>query len=342
MADIFVSYRKDDHALAERLVVALRAAGKSVWWDEALNPTQAWDAMIEREIAAARYVIVLWTPRSVQSDWVRSEAHYAQDHGKLVPVIGEACTLPLAFMLRQAVDLSAGPFDDSSPQWRKLIGWLTRTPSEVAADDPRAEGPAATPVKAPTGELWLGPARRRTLALGGLAAAVLAGAAVVLAWGHLGAKPPQPAVVVDPLVLTNAKGLPESFAKDVSDEMFTSFSSSSRISPVVGDGKRRLNAYQLAGDIVTAGDKVQVFPKLYAPDIDAPVMTLKLEFSASAKNLPFAVGLVLANLTRCVATASDSIGSKLTSLPAPAFGPWSHFCQQLYVGPPERHWPAGR
>ncbi len=56
MADIFLSYKKEDRAVAERLVGALRATGKSVWWDDALNPAQAWDAMIEREIAAARVV----------------------------------------------------------------------------------------------------------------------------------------------------------------------------------------------------------------------------------------------------------------------------------------------
>ena len=84
-----MSYRKDDRPIAERLVTALRAAGKSVWWDDALAPTEAWDAMIEKEIAAAKVVLVLWTPRSVQSDWVRSEAHYAQDHHKLIPVLVE-------------------------------------------------------------------------------------------------------------------------------------------------------------------------------------------------------------------------------------------------------------
>ena len=31
MADIFLSYKKEDRAIAERLVAALRVAGKSVW-----------------------------------------------------------------------------------------------------------------------------------------------------------------------------------------------------------------------------------------------------------------------------------------------------------------------
>ncbi len=336
MADVFVSYKKEDRPLAERLVAALRAAGKSVWWDEALNPTQAWDAMIEREIAAARHVIVLWTPRSVQSDWVRSEALYAQDHGKLIPVIGEACTLPLAFRLRQAVDLSAGALDDSNPQWAKLVDWISGSLDHDAAGVSEATAATSAPLpgNAAPSERWLGPARRRGVAIGALVAVVAAvGLGFVLLRGHLGGPAPQPAVVIDPLVTANAKGLPPSFAKDVSDEMFAGFSSSSRISPVLGDGARRPKAYQLTGDVVTAGDKVQVFAKLYAPAIDAPVMTLKLEEPADGKNLPLKFGLTLAALTRCVATASDSIGSKLTTLPPAAFGPWSRFCQQTFVGP---------
>lgn len=334
---MFVSYKKEDRAIAERLVAALRAAGKSVWWDDALNPNQAWDAMIEAEIAASKHVIVLWTPRSVQSDWVRSEAHYAQDHGKLVPVMIERCSLPIAFMLRQAVDLSSGQFDDGNPQWRRLIGWLEGAVPEAAPGpvEREAAARAAAPVKALTGERWLGPARRPSLAIGGAAAMVVALlAALFLFRADLGfGAPPQPDVVVDPLTATNPGALPPGFAKAVSDEMFAGFSSSSRISPVQGDGARRPKAYQLTGDIAPGGDTIRVFAKLFAPRLDAPVMTIKLEHPASDKAAAQEFGLELAKLTRCVATASDSIGSKLTTLPAEAFGPWAKFCQQDIIGP---------
>lgn len=41
----------------------------------------------------------------------------------------------------------------------------------------------------------------------------------------------------------------------------------------------------------------------------------------------------LARLTRCVATASDSNGSKLATLPIEALEPWARFCQQAFIGP---------
>lgn len=344
MAEIFLSYKKEDRAVAERLVTALRAAGQSVWWDDALNPGQAWDAMIEREIAASRHVIVLWTPRSVGSDWVRSEAHYAQDHGKLVPVMIERCELPIAFMLRQAVDLSTGVFDASNPQWQRLLGWIegeaAHDPAHAAPGDsgttlpPAAAALAAVPVKALSGERWLGPAKRPTLAIGlGVLALLLVGLFMLrgsLGWG----KSIQPDVVVDPFAV-HAAGLPAGFADSLSNEMFNGFSTSSRISPVNGDGKRRPHAYQLTGDISTEGDKILVIAKLFVPDAEAAVTTIKFDQPRSNPIAARLFGLELAEFTRCVATASDSNGSKLVVLPPEAIAPWARFCQQINRGTDE-------
>lgn len=132
MSDVFVSYKKEDWQLAERLVTALRTEGFQVWWDDGLTPRTAWDAMLEQEIAAASAVVVLWTPRSISSEWVRTEAHYGQDRGKLVPVMLEACTPPIAFMLRQTVNLTAWHSDRSDREWRKLLTWI----ADLAATKP--------------------------------------------------------------------------------------------------------------------------------------------------------------------------------------------------------------
>jgi hypothetical protein len=52
---------------------------------------------IENEIAASKVVVVLWSPRSVGSRWVRGEAETAAEGGKLIPVKIAECRLPLAF-----------------------------------------------------------------------------------------------------------------------------------------------------------------------------------------------------------------------------------------------------
>lgn len=144
VADVFISYKKEDRDRAEGVVAGLRADGFSVFWDEGLTPKEAWDAMLEQEIGVAGSVLVLWSPRSINSEWVRTEAHYGQDRGKLVPVMIESCTLPLAFMLKQTVDLSRWSGDRGDRQWRKLQSWIADLVSTKpgAANIPQALGAA--------------------------------------------------------------------------------------------------------------------------------------------------------------------------------------------------------
>jgi hypothetical protein len=130
VADVFVSYKREDAAIAGRVVAALEESGVSVWWDDGITPRQAWDTEIELAISAASTVVVLWSPRSVTSDWVRTEAHYGKDRGKLVPVIVEPCTIPIAFTLTQTVNLANWNGNRDDRQWRKL---LTRAPCSAMA-----------------------------------------------------------------------------------------------------------------------------------------------------------------------------------------------------------------
>ena len=125
MADVFISYKREDRAHAERVATALRLEGFTVWWDDRLTPEKAFDELIEGEISQASVVLVLWSPQAAQSSWVRSEAHYGNDRGRYVPVWIEMCELPLAFRLKQTIDLSGwdGARDDRN--WHKLTGWLT-------------------------------------------------------------------------------------------------------------------------------------------------------------------------------------------------------------------------
>ncbi|HEV7672860.1 MAG TPA: SUMF1/EgtB/PvdO family nonheme iron enzyme [Thermoanaerobaculia bacterium] len=145
MSDVFVSYKKEDFPIAEPVVNSLRAQGLSVWWDENLTSRSSWDAEIEQEISSAAAVVVLWTPRSVESEWVRIEAHYASERGKLIPVMLETCTIPLAFLLRQTVNLSAWHAEADHRHWRKLLAWIGDLTGARSAPSGRTPHGAATP-----------------------------------------------------------------------------------------------------------------------------------------------------------------------------------------------------
>jgi hypothetical protein len=84
MADVFISYAKTARPQTEGLAIFLAGEGYSVWWDAALLSGDSFRSVILKELDAAKAVIVIWTPASVQSEWVISEAERAAAAGKLI------------------------------------------------------------------------------------------------------------------------------------------------------------------------------------------------------------------------------------------------------------------
>ena len=87
MADIFVSYKKSDEAKVEPIVRFFERHGMSVFWDTRIDSGERWDSVLEREISAAKCIVVVWTADSVSSRWVRTEADEGLERGNLVPLL---------------------------------------------------------------------------------------------------------------------------------------------------------------------------------------------------------------------------------------------------------------
>jgi hypothetical protein len=106
MADIFVSYARSDRHLTARIVNLLEHHGWSVWWDTRIDVGETWDAVIEREIGIATCIVVIWSPTSVNSRWVRVEALEGLERKILVPIVINGAQPPLAFKLVQSIDFA--------------------------------------------------------------------------------------------------------------------------------------------------------------------------------------------------------------------------------------------
>lgn len=144
MADVFLSYARADRSRAEPIVRLLEAQDWSVWWDKRLKGGEQWDEVIETEIRAARCVLVVWTPASIASRWVKTEANYGLGRGILVPVVLDNARPPLAFSLTQAIDLTTWIEDTESDGSRHLISDVRAMLAASPAD--ADEGvPAAVP-----------------------------------------------------------------------------------------------------------------------------------------------------------------------------------------------------
>lgn len=105
MADIFISYAKEDRRKAEFLANALVAEGWTVWWDFELIGGKPWSEEIERELAKAGCVLVLWSVAGVRSQFVRDEARRALNRGALVQALIERVTPPIGFGEEQHLDI---------------------------------------------------------------------------------------------------------------------------------------------------------------------------------------------------------------------------------------------
>jgi adenylate cyclase len=121
MADVFVSYSRSDKARVAPLVAAIKAKGWSVWWDPSIAAGQQFDDQIETELQAACAVLVVWTPTSVTSRWVRGEARDAAERDILVPVRFENARLPIDARAIQTTDLDDWGEDPGSGAFQELL-----------------------------------------------------------------------------------------------------------------------------------------------------------------------------------------------------------------------------
>jgi hypothetical protein len=121
MADVFISYAREDRLAAQRVAGALQRHGWSVWWDADIPPGKAWDELIERELASASCTVVLWSATSLRKGWVKAEAAEALARGVLVPVLIENVTPPLAFRHVQAAPLADWRTDDDHGGFQGLL-----------------------------------------------------------------------------------------------------------------------------------------------------------------------------------------------------------------------------
>jgi len=124
--DIFISYARQDRPAARIFAECFQEEGFSVWWDASLHSGETFDEVIEQRLRDAKAVVVLWSPRSVASRWVRAEATLADRRNKLVPAIIEACDRPIIFELTHAAELADWHGDRNDARWQNFVEDLHR------------------------------------------------------------------------------------------------------------------------------------------------------------------------------------------------------------------------
>ena len=114
--EVFVSYAHEDVATAEGIAIRLGMERWSVFWDRQIPVGLTWDDIVEKALDSSKCVVVLWSSKSRDSDWVRIEANEGAERGILAPALLEEIKIPLRFRRIQAAN---------------LIGWTPQAPDTV-------------------------------------------------------------------------------------------------------------------------------------------------------------------------------------------------------------------
>lgn len=168
MADVFLSYAREDTVRAEQVAKGLTAAGLNVFWDNEIPPGTTWADYIEQKLTQSKALIVLWSEHSTKSQWVREEARMGRDKGVLIPVSIDSAQPPFGFGEVQAANLANWNGEADHPNWRRFVDAVQNAarqerPAPQPAPLPRTAQPPATPPQQQSG--WSAPPPQAAAAL---------------------------------------------------------------------------------------------------------------------------------------------------------------------------------
>lgn len=114
MAHVFISYARRDIQYVLRLAEFLTNQSIDVWYDLRTEPAAAWLPTIAEKIETCGAFVVVVTPHSNDSSWVRRECQHAEDHGRLiVPLWLTGDELPIQLKDIEAVPVPGGRMPDT-------------------------------------------------------------------------------------------------------------------------------------------------------------------------------------------------------------------------------------
>jgi len=116
MPRVFISHSSEDRGFVEREIVSLlRRKGIPTWYStDDISSASEWETTIRAGLQSCDWFLIVLSPRSLASPWVKAELQWAFDNrsGRIVPVLMEPCR-PADFHLLlgsiQHVDYTRNP-----------------------------------------------------------------------------------------------------------------------------------------------------------------------------------------------------------------------------------------
>jgi tetratricopeptide (TPR) repeat protein len=312
MADIFVSYAREDVAWVEKLNRALEAQGYRVWWDRDLATGVRYLKETEAQLREARATVVVWSKASIDSHWVADEAALARDLGRLVPISKDGTMPPLGFGQYQATDFSRwnGGAGEPLPVLLKALAERTQLAEPaVAPKRPVAKSDRRVPI------------------------AIAAGAALLLiaagAWWWL-----RPAPTAAHSMLVRLAGfqllsadLPATTGATVDAEIEAAFNADGvvGVSTASAPAPGAAPAYALGGTIQRDGQTIRVITRLTNERSGATIWSDTFNYEGNElSRVPRHIAVDAGNVVRCGLFGASTYHKPL---PDAVLSDYMQFCQ---------------
>jgi hypothetical protein len=120
MQKIFISYSRKDIDFVRKLAGDLEKAGYDVWWDITdLRGGDDWVRQIPEAIRLSQFFLVVLTPDSAESEWVRKEYTQALSlRKKIIPIMLVTGAVPFALNTINFINFARGEYTDN---YKKLL-----------------------------------------------------------------------------------------------------------------------------------------------------------------------------------------------------------------------------
>ena len=254
MAKLFLSYAREDAEKARQLTRLLKAEGHNVWWDDTIKGGESFSREIEQALANADAVLVLWSQDSVQSSWVRDEAAFGRDAGKLVPLNLDQTAPPLGFRQLQSIDLTGWSGRRKPARFDRLIQSIAAVAGREIESEPQPRQPRIRTYSAL--------ARTGTMASAGLL--VLAVGGLALWWGNHG---PSYTVAVVPSASMGDRNMNRTYAASIGSDIATLLAARAQNASVLdaSAGEPRGDDFRFNVAVAAHGPAVEASASLSVP-----------------------------------------------------------------------------
>ncbi len=321
MARVFLSYSRQDLAIASKLAADLERLGHDMWWDRHLHGGARFASEIEAALERSDAVVVLWSRHSLQSAWVQDEASEGRDSGRLVPVTIDGCKPPLGFRQYHVLEYGSGAGDAGLAAIDAAILALESGDRKVAVVQPV-------------------PSKRR-LPWRAIAAALLAlaaAAAAIFAWqGERGGGPARLAIAEFEAL---SPDVPAAAPAALGEEIFAALGTDSRIIASRAGKGGASEGFVASGSLRTSGDLLRFTVHLSEAGSGRQLWTASFDRPLAQSDVsPRQVGIAASMIIRCGLTGRALHNGKLAD---EALAAYLNYCAEYWAETSGREMSATR